>query len=128
MGAPFFNPDGTRNPEKIQTNHGGTRAPGGPRAPGAVGAPYSSPLLNERETTHGDYPVTAIISQFLKRFFREQGGWEKLSELQRESFDAIAIKIARILSGNPNEEDHWVDIRGYADLIVAHLIRKNDAV
>ena len=95
---------------------------------GAVGAeypppmpPYSNPVLNERETTHGDYKVTAIISQFLKRFFRDQMGWEKLSESQRESFDSIAIKMARILSGNPNEKDHWVDIKGYVDLIVSRL-------
>ena len=88
---------------------------------GAVGAKYDLPLLNERETTHGDYAITAIISQFLKRFFREQGGWEKLSESQRESFDSIAIKMARILSGNPDEKDHWVDIKGYVDLIVSRL-------
>ena len=99
----------------IQTNPGGT--PGR----GAVGAPYSSPLLNERETTHGDYPVTAIVSQYLKRFFREQMGWEKLSETQRESFDFIAVKMARILSGDQNEKEHWIDIKGYADLIVSRL-------
>ena len=102
----------------IQTNHGGTPGRG---ATGAVGAKYDLPLLNERETTHGDYKVTAIISQYLKRFFREQMGWEKLSEAQRESFDSIAVKMARILSGNPDEKDHWVDIKGYVDLIVSRL-------
>jgi hypothetical protein len=123
----------------IQTNHGGTPGRGDLGAVaeafdriaamraddngmvGAQGAPYSNPVLNERETTHGDYKVTAIISQYLKRFFREQMGWENLSEPQRESFDSIAVKMARILSGNPNEADHWTDIKGYVDLIVSRL-------
>ncbi len=37
-----------------------------------------------------------------------------LSATQRESLDLIATKIARILSGDPNHEDHWLDIEGYA--------------
>jgi len=79
--------------------------------------PYESPLLNLREMTHGNYPDTARMSQFLKHYLREQPGWEKLSAGQQESLDMIVVKIARILSGDPNEKDHWLDIAGYASLV-----------
>jgi hypothetical protein len=82
---------------------------------------YSQAILTERESTHGNYDVTARMSQNLKNWFREQPGWEALRGVQQESFDLIAVKLARILSGNPNEPDHWKDIAGYAELIVARL-------
>ena len=82
---------------------------------------YEHPLLDKREITHGDFAVTAKLSQTMKEWFREQPGWANLSGVQQESLDLIAIKIARILSGNSNEVDHWVDIAGYAQLIVARL-------
>jgi hypothetical protein len=33
-----------------------------------------------------------------------------------EALEMICTKIARILSGNPNDPDHWKDIAGYAEL------------
>ena len=73
-------------------------------------------LLCERAATHGDYADNAHIMQALKRLFREQAGWLKLSDVQRESLDMIALKIGRILTGNPNERDAWRDLCGYAKL------------
>ena len=64
-------------------------------------------LLCERAATHGDYADNAHIMQALKRLLREQGGWQKLSDVQRESLDMIALKAGRILTGNPNERDAW---------------------
>ena len=73
-------------------------------------------LLSERAATHGDYGDNAHIMQALKRLLREQAGWLKLSDVQRESLDMIALKIGRILTGNPNERDAWRDLCGYAKL------------
>jgi Domain of unknown function (DUF6378) len=77
--------------------------------------------LAERSKTHGDYIVNAELSQTMKAWFRERPGWAKLRGVQQESLDMIATKISRILSGNPEEIDHWVDIAGYAQLIIARL-------
>ena len=82
---------------------------------------YEDPLLNEREKTHGDYAMTAKLAQTMKAWFRDQPGWANLRGPQQESLDLIATKISRILSGHPDEPDHWVDIAGYAQLIVARL-------
>lgn len=78
-------------------------------------------LLLERGKTNGDYKQHARITQSLKGVMHPDYGWSVLSPPQRESLDMIAHKIGRILAGNPNHEDHWVDIAGYATLIVQQL-------
>lgn len=79
-------------------------------------------LIAARQDTHGDYVTTAAFAQQIKALFRGYAG--KMSADQRESLDMIATKVARILSGNPNDIDHWADIAGYAQLIVNRLSRK----
>ena len=39
----------------------------------------------------------------------------------RESLEMIEHKIARIISGNAYEPDHWLDIMGYAALVLREL-------
>jgi len=77
-------------------------------------------LLAERGKTHGDYAVHAYITQELKRVMAEAGN-DLLTPVQRESLDMIAHKIGRILTGNPNHQDHWDDIAGYARLASKEL-------
>ena len=72
------------------------------------------PLLVEREQTHGKFTVTAEISQKLKAVF--DGYDVDLGTIHREVLDMTAIKIARILSGDPYFPGHWDDIIGYARL------------
>jgi hypothetical protein len=78
-------------------------------------------VLSERQTTHGDFADHAQTTQLLKTVMHSQPGWSKLSAMQRESLDMIVHKIGRVLSGNPNHADHWVDIQGYARLIEERL-------
>jgi len=42
--------------------------------------------------------------------------WISLSDEQAEALEMIAVKIARILSGDPEYPDHWDDVIGYAKL------------
>lgn len=73
-------------------------------------------LLQTREKTHGAYPSTAKLSQALKDTMKSGPNWIALSDAQAESLEMIALKIARILSGNPDFADHWDDVIGYARL------------
>jgi hypothetical protein len=41
--------------------------------------------------------------------------------IQVEALEMIAHKIGRILSGDPNHQDHWDDIAGYAKLVSERL-------
>lgn len=81
--------------------------------------PTRDPLLVEREKTHGDFRSTAEIAQRFKKIIEDntsQTTHVKYCNVHREALDMICTKIARIISGNPAEEDHWKDIAGYAKL------------
>lgn len=73
-------------------------------------------LLATRQVTHGDFHDNAVLSQMMKRIFRTAPGWEKLTDVEREVLDMIALKQSRILSGKSLEKQHWEDVVGYGKL------------
>lgn len=77
---------------------------------------YVDELLATRGGTHGDFTEGARTIQGLKAFFHRHAGWNKLSDRQKECFDMVATKTGRILCGDPNCKDHYLDIAGYAKL------------
>lgn len=83
-------------------------------------------VLQQRGDRYGSYPTHALISQDLKATMQKYSGYERLSVDQKESLEMIAHKIARILNGDPNYDDSWVDIAGYATLISKRLQSEND--
>lgn len=82
-------------------------------------------ILDERGSRYGEFRDHAAISQHLK-LSMASAGWHRLSHDQKEALEMIAHKIARILNGDPNYADSWVDIAGYAQL-VADRLSKNDS-
>ena len=85
-------------------------------------------LLTEREKTHGPFMTTAAKAQQLKDAMQGGKNWAELDDIQREALQMIASKIARILSGNWDEIDHWKDIAGYANLVVQEIARLNSYI
>lgn len=75
-------------------------------------------LLEERKKTHGDYAVTANVAQKLKAMIRNSPSYPDMTQKQCESLDMIAVKLARIMCGDPHEPDHFRDIAGYALLAI----------
>lgn len=69
-----------------------------------------------KQKTHGNYKDTAETSQNLKSVMAAGKNWDALRPTQREALEMIAVKIARVLSGDANFRDHWDDIEGYAEL------------
>ena len=86
-----------------------------------------SNLLGERQNTHGTYSEVSSICQAIKRTMRQSSGWDHLGNEHAEALEMIAMKIARILSGNPNFADHWEDIEGYARLVSNEIQRERVA-
>lgn len=80
-----------------------------------------SDILNERQKTHGDYYDTAAYAQHLKEVMRRGKNWTLLDDIQRETLEMVATKIARMLSGNHLYLDNVVDIIGYMGLLKRHL-------
>lgn len=76
-----------------------------------------SDTLQERGSRYGKFSGHATITQKLKEVMRKTHKWEQLNYHHRESLDMIAHKIGRILNGDPNYDDSWHDIAGYAQLV-----------
>lgn len=80
--------------------------------------------LDERGKRYGDFSLHAIVAQNLQdvmRCYSVDAGWDKLSAIQKQALTVIADKISRILTGDPDYDDNWRDISGYATLVLQRL-------
>jgi hypothetical protein len=81
--------------------------------------------LNERGSRYGAFKGHAEVSQELKEVvwkalaIRNKG----LDPDQLEALEMIMHKIGRIINGDANYLDNWVDIAGYAMLVHDRLLR-----
>jgi len=78
-------------------------------------------VLAERGSRYGLFHHHAVICMDLKELMRACPGWKRLAVDQAQALDTIADKIARILNGDPNYDDNWRDIAGYATLVLNRL-------
>lgn len=89
-------------------------------------------VLAERGARYGDFSDHAQVAQDLQRAMQHSGSkhsgeyWSKLSVVQKQALTVIADKIARILSGDPNYDDNWIDIQGYAKLAQDRLPKQGE--
>jgi hypothetical protein len=80
-------------------------------------------VLNARAMNYGKFIEGAEIMQMTKRLvhnYIEQRGTAMAFD-QLEAIDMIIHKLGRIINGNPDHLDNWVDIAGYATLVVDRL-------
>ena len=73
-------------------------------------------LIEERQTTHGDFSDTARVTQAIKAALESGPHYAHATDVGKEAAAMIASKLARIVCGDPRFKDHWVDIAGYAGL------------
>jgi len=81
-----------------------------------------SDTLKDRHRTHGDYHEHAELATALRRTMQTGKCWRALTNQEEDALLMIAVKISRILCGNPNEPDHWHDIAGYATLVERDIL------
>lgn len=79
--------------------------------------------LKERGERYGQFPDHASYAQTLKDACRESPGFKASKPFQREALEMILHKVARICNGDPDYDDSWRDIAGYAQLVVDELNR-----
>lgn len=77
--------------------------------------------LNDRTEKYGDYSKMAACAQAIKSAMWNSEGYVNLPDIMRESLEMIALKMARIISGDPNLPDNWHDIAGYSLLVERRL-------
>lgn len=80
-------------------------------------------LLTVRGTRYGKFKDTAQVAQELKRVLTRHAHAinASFSDSQWEALEMICHKTARIVNGDPNYADSWLDIAGYAQLIADEL-------
>ena len=83
-------------------------------------------MLDGRASRYGTFESHARISQDLKAVMHERSGWDNLKPDQREALEMIQHKVARILNGDPTYADNWIDIAGYATLVVNRLEKEEN--
>jgi len=80
-------------------------------------------ILDERGSRYGPFVTHAAITQQLKevaqKHLHHKG--KVLIADQQEALDMIFHKIGRIINGDPDYADSWVDIAGYAKLVADRL-------
>lgn len=81
----------------------------------------TSAVLNEREKNYGSFEKLSNIVQDLENVLQKNEAYKKLNDPQKTALNMILHKIGRITNGNPNYADSWVDIAGYAQLVVNSL-------
>lgn len=77
--------------------------------------------LAERGGRYGKFTGHARITQHLKQVMFAHRNRQEFADDQVEALEMIAHKLGRILNGDPNYADSWVDIAGYAKLVADRL-------
>ena len=88
-------------------------------APDATPVGGVESVLKERGKRYGSFTGQASLSQSFKQLIALSR--DRLKYDQQEALEMIVHKIARILNGDPNYADSWVDIAGYATLVANRL-------
>jgi hypothetical protein len=80
-------------------------------------------ILNERASTYGNFIDVARMAQRLKNVAHTAAGdqGKSFAADQAEALDMIFSKLARIINGDSNHTDSWIDIAGYAKLVADRL-------
>ena len=79
--------------------------------------------LAARGNRYGVFTGHAKVTQDLKNVIGSHlaARAKDLDPDQQEALDMICHKIGRIVNGDPNYGDSWVDIAGYAKLVADRL-------
>lgn len=80
-------------------------------------------VLEERGKRYGSFKGHAEVSMGLSVFIAGEllKRDKSLCPDQAEALQMICHKIGRIVNGDPNYADNWVDIAGYAKLVADRL-------
>lgn len=77
--------------------------------------------ITQRRGRYGPLIESGEVAMKLEDYLRSLPGWERLAYDQREALAMVMHKISRIMCGDPNYDDSWVDIAGYTQNVVNRL-------
>lgn len=81
--------------------------------------------LAQRGNRYGKFSSHAELSQSLSNsiliHIHKYNSQAEFSSIHLEAISMICHKLARIANGDPNYDDNWRDIAGYATLVEKHI-------
>lgn len=77
--------------------------------------------LAARGARYGTFATQARYAEVMNIIFLASPNWETMSPDSKEALRIIANKIGRILNGDPEYDDNWRDIAGYATLVLNRI-------
>ena len=78
-------------------------------------------VLKERGSRYGTFKDHAKISQGLQEVLWGHEKWKSMPSDTRQALVVICDKMARALNGDPEYRDNFVDIIGYATLVLNRI-------
>ena len=78
-------------------------------------------VLAERNSVHGSFSVNAEVTQYIMNIVHTYWKGKQPTAEQELALQMIVHKISRIVAGDTDYADHWLDIAGYATLIHEQL-------
>lgn len=95
----------------------------GPLITASAPATDLNSVLDDRGDRYGKFTGHAKVTQDLKQIITMhlQARAKVLVPDQQEALDMICHKIGRIINGDANYADSWIDIAGYAKLVSDRL-------
>lgn len=76
-------------------------------------------ILTERQSQYGSFENVALYTELVNKVL--SNNMEQRTDAMNMAIYMIASKLARIASGDPTHKDSWLDIAGYAQLVVNTL-------
>lgn len=78
-------------------------------------------VLEERGSRYGKFVDHAKIAQGLQEVLHQMPNWATMDYDMRQALVVITDKIARMGNGDPFYDDNWIDIIGYATLVLERI-------
>ena len=78
--------------------------------------------LKERGAKYGPFITHAQYSEDINLVFERSPNWGTMKADSKEALRIISNKIGRILNGDPEYDDNWRDISGYATLVLNRIV------
>ncbi len=82
--------------------------------------------LKARGTKYGPFEEHGRIEQNLKAALKDCQNWSSMRSDAKSALEMIVHKIARILNGDPDYDDNWHDIGGYALLVEQRIANEKE--
>lgn len=82
--------------------------------------------LAERGSRYGSFLPHAKYAEQFNEVYLTSPNWVTMGSDNKEALRIIANKIGRILNGDPEYDDNWRDIAGYATLVLDRITSGQD--